>query len=206
MKWQLPLLIYDNKLPSVVGSCSFHKICWQCFIDTENCNPKNVSCIFAVVNIFTHNRRASLVKYLLLLCRPVVTKMQMNRWDTQYLDHSWNNKDCQIFASIWHAGRLIGKWNLTWPNFILWGWLGISQFTKQIHFEYSLHQQILDHTGSVCQIPWYLNTITDNLVWVNILQRYHPRQLRHWVFFGVIWHLHLGKQRLLHTKPWLDCN
>ena len=28
------------------------------------------------------------------------------------------------------------------------------------------------------------------------------KQLRHWVFFGAIWLLHLGIQRKLHTKHW----
>ena len=35
---------------------------------------------------------------------------------------------------------------------------------------------------------------------VNIFQKFLVKQLRHWVFFGAIWPLHLGTQRKLHTK------
>ena len=37
---------------------------------------------------------------------------------------------------------------------------------------------------------------------VNIFQKFLVKQLRHWVFFGAIWLLHLGTQRKLHTKHW----
>ena len=37
---------------------------------------------------------------------------------------------------------------------------------------------------------------------VNIFQKNLVKQLRHWVFFGAIWLLHLGTQRKLHTKYW----
>ena len=35
----------------------------ECFIDTENCNQKNVSCIFAPVNIFAY-KTALLVNHI----------------------------------------------------------------------------------------------------------------------------------------------
>ena len=35
---------------------------------------------------------------------------------------------------------------------------------------------------------------------VNTSLKFHLRQLRHWVFFGAIWPLHLGTLRNLHTK------
>ena len=37
---------------------------------------------------------------------------------------------------------------------------------------------------------------------VNMLLKFLLKQLRLWVFFGAIWHLHLGIQRKLHTKHW----
>ena len=37
---------------------------------------------------------------------------------------------------------------------------------------------------------------------VNTFQKFHLRQLRHWVFLGAIWPLHLGTLRKLHTKHW----
>ena len=37
---------------------------------------------------------------------------------------------------------------------------------------------------------------------VNTFQKFQPRQLRHWVFFGAIWPLHLGTLRKLDTKHW----
>ena len=37
---------------------------------------------------------------------------------------------------------------------------------------------------------------------VNTSLKFHLSQLRHWVFFGAIWPLHLGKLRKLHTKHW----
>ena len=36
----------------------------------------------------------------------------------------------------------------------------------------------------------------------NMLLKFLLKQLRLWVFFGAIWHLHLGIQRTLHTKHW----
>ena len=37
---------------------------------------------------------------------------------------------------------------------------------------------------------------------VNTSLKFHLRQLKHWVFFGAIWPLHLGTLRKLHTKHW----
>ena len=37
---------------------------------------------------------------------------------------------------------------------------------------------------------------------VNTSLKFLLRQLRHWVFFGGIWPLHLGTLRKLHTKHW----
>ena len=37
---------------------------------------------------------------------------------------------------------------------------------------------------------------------VNTSLKFHLRQLRHWVFFGTIWPLHLGTLRKLQTKHW----
>ena len=37
---------------------------------------------------------------------------------------------------------------------------------------------------------------------VNTSLKFHLRQLRHWVFFGAIWPLHLGTLRKLNTKHW----
>ena len=37
---------------------------------------------------------------------------------------------------------------------------------------------------------------------VNMLLKFLLKQLRLWVFFGAIWHLHPGIQRKLHIKHW----
>ena len=44
------------------------------------------------------------------------------------------------------------------------------------------------------------------LIGVNIFLKLHARQLRLWVFFGAIWHWHLGILRKLHTKHWFGLN
>ena len=68
---------------------------------------------------------------------------------------------------------------------------------KHIQFEYTLHQQRLEQVLSAK----YLGiTISDDLDGVNTSLKFHLRQLRHWVFFGAIWPLHLGTLRKLHTK------
>ena len=70
---------------------------------------------------------------------------------------------------------------------------------NQIQFEYSLHQQKLEQVQSAK----YLGiTITDNLNWVNMFQKYRVKQLRQWAFFGAIWLWHLGILSKLHTKHW----
>ena len=47
-------------------------------------------------------------------------------------------------------------------------------------------------------------TISDDLDWGQHISEISSlrRQLRHWVFFGTIWPLHLGTLRKLHTKHW----
>ena len=37
---------------------------------------------------------------------------------------------------------------------------------------------------------------------VNMFLKFLVKQLRHWIFFGAIWLLHLGIQSKLHTKHW----
>ena len=70
---------------------------------------------------------------------------------------------------------------------------------KHIQFEYTLHQQRLEQVQSAK----YLGiTISDDWIGVNTSLKFHLRQLRHWVFFGAIWPLHLGTLRKLHTKHW----
>ena len=44
------------------------------------------------------------------------------------------------------------------------------------------------------------------LIVVNIFPKLHARQLRLWVFFGAVWHWHLGILRKLHTKHWFSLN
>ena len=44
------------------------------------------------------------------------------------------------------------------------------------------------------------------LIGVNTFLKLHARQLRLWVFFGAIWHWHLGILRKLHTKHWFGLN
>ena len=63
------------------------------------------------------------------------------------------------------------------------------QHHKQILFDYSLHNQTLENVQSAK----YLGiTISDNMDWVNIFQKFLPKQLRHSVSFAVIWLLHVG--------------
>ena len=70
---------------------------------------------------------------------------------------------------------------------------------KHIQFDYTLHQQVLEQV----QFTKYLGiTITGDLIGVNTSQKFQLRQLRHWVFFGAIWPLHLGTLRKLYTKHW----
>ena len=44
------------------------------------------------------------------------------------------------------------------------------------------------------------------LIGVNTFLKLRARQLRLWVFFGAIWHWHLGILRKLHTKHWFGLN
>ena len=72
---------------------------------------------------------------------------------------------------------------------------------KHIQFDYNLHQQRLEQV----QYAKYLGiSISDELDWVNTFQKFQLRQLRHWVFFGAIWPLHLGTLRKLHKKHWFS--
>ena len=71
--------------------------------------------------------------------------------------------------------------------------------SNQIHFNYSLHQQTLEQVQSAK----YLGiTITDDLERGQHVLKFLLKQLRLWVFFSAILHLHLGIQRKLHTKHW----
>ena len=70
---------------------------------------------------------------------------------------------------------------------------------KHMQFDYTLHQQRLEqvqsakYLGIISQMTW---------IGVNTFQKFQLRQLRHRVFFGAIWPLHLGTLRKLHTKHW----
>ena len=72
---------------------------------------------------------------------------------------------------------------------------------KHIQFEYTLHQQRLEQ---VLDSPPNTLELLSQMTWigVNTSLKFHLRQLRHWVFFGAIWPLHLGTLRKLHTKHW----
>ena len=65
---------------------------------------------------------------------------------------------------------------------------------KHIQFDYTLHQQRLEHFQSA-KYPGL--TITDQHI-----SEISARQLRQCVFFCAIWPLHLGTLRKLHTKHW----
>ena len=78
--------------------------------------------------------------------------------------------------------------------------------SNQIHF----NQQTLEQVRSAKYLGLSL-TITKSLIhllllslitWngVNMFLKFLVKQLRHWVFFGAIWLLHLGIQRKFHTK------
>ena len=54
--------------------------------------------------------------------------------------------------------------------------------------------------GSVRQIPW--NNYLRLLGLGSTHFRNQVRELRHWVFLGTIWPLHLGTLMKLHTKHW----
>ena len=71
-------------------------------------------------------------------------------------------------------------------------------------FNYTLHQQTLEQVQSAKYLGL---TITDDLDWgQHISEITCARQLRLWVFFGAIWHWHLGILRKLHTKHWFGLN
>ena len=109
--------------------------------------------------------------------------------------------DCQILQDDLNS---LGQWETDWQMKLNVAKCHSMRVTwhipsNQIHFSYSLHQQTSEQDESAK----YLGvTITDNLNGVNMFLKFPLKQLRLWVFFGAIWHLHLGIQRKLHTKHW----
>ena len=109
--------------------------------------------------------------------------------------------DCQILQDDLNS---LAQWETDWQmkfNVAKCHSMRVSRQppNNQIHFNCTLHQQTLEQLQSAK----YLGiTITETWNIVNTFQIFLLKQLRHWVFFGEIWHLHLGIRRKLHTKHW----
>ena len=79
-------------------------------------------------------------------------------------------------------------------NVAKWHSMRVTRHLNQIHYNYTLHQQTLE------QFRYLGLTITDNLDGVNVFLKFLVKQLRHLVF--LVWLLHIGIQKKLHTKYW----
>ena len=88
----------------------------------------------------------------------------------------------------------LAKWEMEWQMKF-----NVSKChpSRHIHFNYTLHQQTLEHVKSAKYLGL---TITDDLDWGQHISEITSRQLRILVFFGAVWHWHLGILRKLHTK------
>ena len=92
-------------------------------------------------------------------------------------------QDCSILQEYLTS---LGQWEADWQKEfnvanchsmrVTW-----HQHHKQIHFDYSLHNQISENVQSAK----YLGiTISDKMDWVKTFQKFLPKQLRHSVFFA----------------------
>ena len=67
------------------------------------------------------------------------------------------------------------------------------RLTRHLLAIYPLHQQTLEQVRSAKNLELTMTTWNG----INMFLKFLVKQLRHWVFFGVIWLLHLGIQRKL---------
>ena len=111
--------------------------------------------------------------------------------------------DCQILQDDLNS---LAQWETDWQmkfNIAKCHSMRVTRHLpeKHIQFDYTLHQQRLEQV----QTAKYLGlTITDDLDWSQHISEISAQAtLRHWVFFGAIWPLHLGTLRKLHTKHWV---
>ena len=106
--------------------------------------------------------------------------------------------DCQILQDDLNS---LAQWETDWQmkfNVAKCHSMRVTRHSPDKHIQFD-HQQSLEQVQSAK----YLGiTISDDLDWVNTFLKFHLRQLRHWVFFGAIWPLHLGRRKKLHTKHW----
>ena len=106
--------------------------------------------------------------------------------------------DCQILQEDLNS---LAQWETDWQmkfNVAKCHSMRVTRHlpSNQVQFNYSIHQQTLEQVRSAKYLGL---TITET--W-NGFNMFLVKQLRHWVFFGAIWLLHLGTQRKLHTKHW----
>ena len=110
--------------------------------------------------------------------------------------------DCQILQDDLNS---LAQWETNWQmkfNVAKCHSMRVTRHPpdKYIQFDYTLHQQRLEQVQAAPNTLELLSLMT--WIGVNTFQKFHLRQLRHWVFFGAIWPLHLGTLRKLHTKHW----
>ena len=104
---------------------------------------------------------------------------------------------------VQYSSRALLHSDIFWPWSFQLGRLWSSEVVialEHIKFDYTLHQQRLEQVQSAKYLG--ITISDDSWIGVNTFQKFHLRQLRHWVFFGAIWPLHLGTLRKLHTKHW----
>ena len=73
----------------------------------------------------------------------------------------------------------------------------MTRHLTEYKFDYSLHQQSLEEVQTA---KYLCITIISNLDWGQHISVIPLMQLGLWVFFGETWHLHLGRQRMLHIE------
>ena len=114
--------------------------------------------------------------------------------------------DCQILQDDLNS---LAKWEMDWQmkfNVSKCHSMRVTRLhpSRHIDFNYTLHQQTLEQVQSAKYLGLTLSQMI--LIGVNTFLKLHARQLRLWVFFGAIWHWHLGILRKLHTKHWFGLN
>ena len=114
-------------------------------------------------------------------------------------------KDCEILQEDLNS---LARWETDWQmkfNVAKCHSMRVTRHLpgKQVQFTYSLHQQILEEFS-----PQNILVSSSMIAWtgVSIFLKSLRKQLGLLDFFGVIWLLHLGKQRLQQTKLWFTHN
>ena len=102
----------------------------------------------------------------------------------------------------------LGQWEADWQmkfNVVKCHSMRVTrhQHHKYILFDYSLHNQTLEHVQSAKSLGI---TISDNMDWGQHILEISSKQLGHLVSFAGTWLFHLRVQRKLHTKLWFGLN